>query len=204
MGSVDIFNLLLVDHARQRELMESIRNTAPENRERLRLFEELRTELAAHAAAEEQTLYAELLTGAREEIQQGVTSNDTVAELALLLYHLEIGSPQWMATFTDLTAEVERHLDLEEVHLFPRARKLIKRSKAKNLGKRFQQIKLKELCLDGGCLMELRTAAPLGQPAACIPANERRQRRRRFSSQTSGRGLRRRAASGGLTGEKGG
>lgn len=193
---MDIFDLLLVDHARQRELMESLQNAALGHRERLQLFEELQTELAAHAAAEEQTLYAELLAHAREEIQQGVTSNNIVAEFAHQLYELEIGSPQWMATFADLTAEVERHLDLEEAHLFPRARALIKRSKAKSLAIRFQQMRLDELCLNGGCL--------LGQPPASLPACERRPQRPRFSSPTSGRGLRRRAASSGLSGEKGG
>lgn len=202
-GCVNIFNLLMIDHGRQRDLMKCILNAELDNSVRLELFEELQAELTAHAAAKEQTFYAELLIHARETIQQSVAGNDRVDELRSQLCDLDVGSPKWLATFTDLKAEVESQLDFEEAQLFPRARRLMKRSRAKHLGKRFEQMKLQELCLDRGCPLQRRTGASLGHPELSLPMKNRQQPRSGVSSQAGGRGLRKRAMSRGLPHAKG-
>lgn len=184
--------------------MKSILSTAGDDRERRDLFEELQAELMAHAAAEEQTFYAELLADAREQVQQSVAGNDRVAELAFRLRDLDAEGPQWLAAFTDLKAAVENHLDLEEAELLPRARRLIKRSRAKRLGKCFEQVKLRELCLDNGCSLQRQTDATPGDLATAVLMNKRQQPGRVFSSKARSRGLLKRATSRGLPRTKGG
>lgn len=196
MGPVDILNLLLVDHTRQRGLIRSILNTALDSRERLELFDELSAELAAHAAAEEQTLFAELLTDSREQIQRSVASNDKIAELALRLRELGDGSPEWLETFADLRTEIESHLQFEETEIFPRVRRVIKRDKARRLARSFVKMKLRELCLDGVCPVGRRPAPALEQSAACISVNQRRKPGLASSSQAGGRSLRSRLGDG--------
>lgn len=164
----NIFRLLRADHDKQRRLLNSIFDNTVVERERWRLFEEFCEELRMHAAAEEQTLYAELLGQAQHEIQQSVAANDEMAELMLRLYELDPAAREWRATFETLKEKVESHLDLEEQQLFPRARKLIKWNRARWLAERFEQVKEQERALDGGDPSG-RSSPDLQHPAALEP-----------------------------------
>jgi iron-sulfur cluster repair protein YtfE (RIC family) len=129
--------------------MRSILGASLDDQERLTLFEELCEELRAHAAAEEQTLYAELLAYSQQQIQRSVADNDEVVDLILQVQDLDIASADWLATFEVLKEKVERHLETEEALLFPLARTQIKRRRAKVLGERFEQLKQRELSIWG-------------------------------------------------------
>jgi hypothetical protein len=142
---VDIFGQLSADHRRQRGLIEKITAPAMDDAGRLSAFEELCEELEAHAAAEEQTLYAELLSLSHEQIEQSVSEHDRVGEMVSQLRDLEPASPQWLSKFALLKQRVEHHLDAEETHLLPFARARIGRRAAKLLGDRFEQVKQQEL-----------------------------------------------------------
>ena len=61
MADDRIFAELKRDHDRQRKLLDAIAETSGDSEERRTLFEELRLELQAHAAAEEESLYATML-----------------------------------------------------------------------------------------------------------------------------------------------
>ena len=129
--------------------MRSILGASLDDQERLTLFEELCEELKAHAAAEEQTLYAELLAHSQQQIQQSVADNDEIVDLILQLQDLDIASADWLARFEVLKEKVERHLETEETLVFPLARTQIKRRRAKVLGERFEQLKQRELSIWG-------------------------------------------------------
>lgn len=145
----NIFRQLKVDHDRQRRLLDGILAPSLKDEERLRLLRALCEELRAHAAAEEQTFYAELLAHSPHEVQQSVTTNDEVEELILQLSELEWDGADWRTVFVSLKEKVESHLDREETLLFPQARRLIKWNRAKWLAERFEQIKERELSLGG-------------------------------------------------------
>ena len=61
MAEAKIFDDLKRDHDNHRELLQKIADTKGDTEERRELFENLRTELQAHAAAEEESLYATML-----------------------------------------------------------------------------------------------------------------------------------------------
>ena len=58
---MDIYARLEDDHEKQRDMSAGLARTSGDTSERRRLFDELRREIEAHAAAEEQTFYAELI-----------------------------------------------------------------------------------------------------------------------------------------------
>ena len=58
---MNIYERLKDDHCKQRGLCGGLAKTSGDTEERRRLFTALKTEVEAHAAAEEQTLYAELI-----------------------------------------------------------------------------------------------------------------------------------------------
>jgi hypothetical protein len=60
-GDPDIFGRLVEDHDRHRALLAMIEETQGDSEDRRALFEELTRELKAHAAAEEQALWASVL-----------------------------------------------------------------------------------------------------------------------------------------------
>ena len=57
----DIFTRLKQDHDRHREMLERVADTSGDTKERRESFEQLRVDVSAHANAEEQSLYAEML-----------------------------------------------------------------------------------------------------------------------------------------------
>jgi len=150
--------------------MKRILGASPSDQERLSLFGDLCDELMAHAAAEEQTLYAELLTHSQQQIQQSVVDNDQVVELISQLQDLDVTTAEWMTKFESLREKVEQHLEREEALLLPLARTRIKRRRAKALGERFEQLKLRELSIWG------KQARHLGEQARKRRAVPRRRR----------------------------
>jgi len=193
---VDILDLLKVDHTRQRGLIRSILDTT-DSQERLELLGELSAELAAHAAAEEETFYAALLSAAREQIQRSVADNDRIVALAHRLRTLDNRDPAWPEAFATLAAEIESHLGLEETEIFPRIRRVIKGDKARRLARLFVKTKLQELSLNGAFPIERAS------PAASFSTNERRSPGLASASQAGSRHLRGRPR-GGLPGQKSG
>ena len=73
MADDRIFAELKRDHDRQRKLLDAIGETSGDSAERRTLFEELRLELQAHAAAEEESLYATMLANPdlRDQLASG-------------------------------------------------------------------------------------------------------------------------------------
>lgn len=201
---MDILHRLLIDHARQRGLIQRILDNAADDRERAVLFEELRAELMAHAAAEEQVLYAAMFSDRQAQIQRSVDCNDKIAELAFQLHDLAVDNPEWLETFTRLTEEVEHHLRVEETELFPYARRTMKPDKAKRLGRNFEKLKLQELRLECDCPVEQCPTLVQERAMSCVPLKERRKPGRASLLLAVGRGLRRRLSNRGLVRQKSG
>jgi Hemerythrin HHE cation binding domain len=87
MADDRIFAELKRDHDRQRKLLDAIAETSGDSEERRTLFEELRQELQAHAAAEEESLYATMLADpdlrddARHSVSEHKEVDDMLGEL---------------------------------------------------------------------------------------------------------------------------
>jgi hypothetical protein len=147
MAQSRIFADLIADHERQRDLLARVGETSGDSEERRSLFEELRLELQAHAAAEEETLYATMLADPelREEARHSVSEHKEVDDFLGELIEMEMSSSGWLVKFKEMRHRYLHHIDEEEEEMFPSAEKRLSSAEEERLGKIFEQRKPKEL-----------------------------------------------------------
>jgi hemerythrin superfamily protein len=147
MAESRIFRDLVADHERQRVLLERIGETSGDSKERPELFEQLRLDLQAHAAAEEETLYATMLADPelREDARHSVSEHKEIDDYLGELMEAEMSSPGWLVKFKEMRHRYLHHIDEEEEEMFPTAAKHLSAEKEEQLGKLFEQRKPKEL-----------------------------------------------------------
>jgi Hemerythrin HHE cation binding domain. len=123
MANATIFDRLKQDHDLHRRLFEQMAD-AQDDQERLeQLFEQFRVEVTAHAAAEEETLYATMLArpDLREDAQHSVSEHKEIDDYLEELQELEVDSPAWRETFGKLKKRYLHHIEEEEEEMFPDA-----------------------------------------------------------------------------------
>lgn len=140
---MNIYERLTQDHETQRELCEQVGDTSGDTAERRRLWERLRKELEAHANAEEQTFYAEMIAkpDGQEKARHSVAEHKDMADLIEELEGKEMDSPGWLVTFKQLAHDVIHHVDEEEEEIFVCAREVISDSRADELVAEFDERK---------------------------------------------------------------
>lgn len=140
---MDIYTRLEKDHEKQRRLSDQLLETTGDSPERKRLFEALKTEIEAHAAAEEQTFYAELISHAdgQEQARHSVAEHKEAADLLEELTDADMASGGWLTKFKTLKHDLEHHMDEEEADVFDLARSLISDEQAKKLAANFEEQK---------------------------------------------------------------
>lgn len=115
---MDITELILDDHHRQRQAFARIDDIDRSDTERLQLvWEQLATFLEVHAAAEEAVFYPELLKVADPDAEQTLDAigdhndiRDAVAEAA----RADLGSDAWWQAVDKVRAANTRHMGEEE------------------------------------------------------------------------------------------
>jgi hypothetical protein len=147
MAEPRIFADLIADHDRQRDLLARVGETSGDSEERRTLFETLRLELQAHAAAEEETLYATMLADPelRDDARHSVSEHKEVDDLLGELLDTEMSSPGWLVKFKEMRHRYLHHIDEEEEEMFPVAEKRLSAATEEKLGKLFEKRKPAEL-----------------------------------------------------------
>ncbi|MCW3834659.1 hemerythrin domain-containing protein [Sphingomonas canadensis] len=147
MSKSRIFADLIADHERQRELITRIAETSGDSPERRELFETLRRELQAHAAAEEETLYATMLADPelRDDARHSVSEHKEVDDILGELVETEMSSPGWLTRFKTMRERYLHHIDEEEEEMFPTAEKRLSAAEEERLGRAFERRKPREL-----------------------------------------------------------
>ncbi|HEY9548726.1 MAG TPA: hemerythrin domain-containing protein [Kiloniellaceae bacterium] len=168
-SSVNIFLRLQAEHRMQRRLANSLYDASVSVEVRRNLLDELCGEVEAHAAAEEQTLYAELLGHPDARIREQVEEHDQACESLRHLRDLDMESPQWMATFAAVAAALERHLEAEETRLLPLCQALLSEERAAMLGLRYDEYKRREIDAWGYPVHEQETFPGVSSPAPPAP-----------------------------------
>ena len=137
----DIFELLKRDHDRHRELLAEIVDAKPG--ERKALFAKFKAEALSHANAEEQSLYAAMLSkpDLQDEARHSVSEHKQIDEYVDALEKLDETDADWMATFHKLKHRYEHHIDEEEEEMFKKAEKEFSDAKAEELGDTFAERK---------------------------------------------------------------
>lgn len=147
MAEERIFEDLIQDHNRQRDLFARITETSGASDERQTLFEELRLELQAHAAAEEESLYATMLANPdlRDEARHSVSEHKEVDDLLGELVEMDMSSGGWLTKFKTMQHRYLHHIEEEEEEMFPAASKGLSNETKAKLAAIFEKRKPKEL-----------------------------------------------------------
>lgn len=129
MGNANdnLYEALRESHERQRELCDALVATEPHHGERARIFNELRIEEAAHAAAEERFLYAPMLMDdnglypSRHALAEHYKLDKLFSELA----ERDVAEAGWMQRAHTLVHDLKHHLEEEETRFFQQSGKIL-------------------------------------------------------------------------------
>ncbi|KHK90560.1 hemerythrin domain-containing protein [Novosphingobium malaysiense] len=147
MADALIFKDLKSDHDQHRKLLEELGETHGDTPERRQLFEQLRKELQAHAAAEEESLYATMLAcpELRDEARHSVSEHKEIDDFLGELIETDMSSSAWLTKFKEMRHRYLHHIDEEEEDMFPAAAKTLSAEAEQRLAKVFEKRKPKEL-----------------------------------------------------------
>lgn len=145
MADARIFADLKKDHDRHRKLLEQIDSADADNRGDL--FEAFRVEVTAHAAAEEESLYATMLAkpDLRDEARHSVAEHKEIDDFFEDMADLSADSSEWKSKFDEMRHRYEHHIDEEEEDMFPAAADDLPDAEISRLATIFEQRKPKEL-----------------------------------------------------------
>ena len=115
-----IYDALRESHEIQRSLCRKLVRAKPGTQQRISIFKELHTELAAHAAAEERFLYAPVLMDdmGLNLSRHALHEHHQMDELVEDLHKADAEGGQWLAVARQLSEKVHHHLREEETKFF--------------------------------------------------------------------------------------
>lgn len=131
-----IFEELRADHDMQRDLIEQVLATSGASDERDRLFKALKTQLEAHALAEERFFYVPLMQfdETQEKGRHSVAEHHELDELIEAVVSSDQDSPGWLAQAKNLADKLLHHLEEEEQEVFPLAGRVLSENEKGSLG----------------------------------------------------------------------
>lgn len=146
MGDVSIFDRLKQDHDSHRQLLDKM-DKAESDDQLEKLFDQFKVEVTAHAAAEEESLYATMLSrpDLREDAQHSVSEHKEIEDYLEELGDFKFNSDSWRKTFETMKDRYLHHIDEEEEEMFPGAAKELTAEEEEKLGKIFAKRKPAEL-----------------------------------------------------------
>jgi len=146
MSDAAIFDRLKQDHDLHRRLLDEI-SSADAGAERKALLDKFRIEVTAHAAAEEETLYATMLAepDLRHDAQHSVSEHKEIDDFLEEMADLDPASAEWTETFGKMKHRYTHHIDEEEEDMFPEAGEELPDAKLAELDTRYAERKPAEL-----------------------------------------------------------
>ncbi|OGA96131.1 MAG: hemerythrin [Burkholderiales bacterium RIFCSPLOWO2_12_FULL_65_40] len=135
-----IFEALRESHERQRALYSALTETSGDTPERRELFDQFKTELAAHALAEDRHFYVPLmaLDAGMDLSRHAIAEHHEIDEMVEELEETESSSPAWLPQARKLAEKVEHHLQEEEHRFFQMAGKLLTEKQKTTLAASYQ------------------------------------------------------------------
>lgn len=147
MADKTIFDRLKQDHDAHRQLLSKLTEAKGESDRRGKLFDQFMVEVTAHAAAEEETLYATMLArpDLREDAQHSVSEHKEIGDYLEELDGLKMDGDAWNRKFEEMKKRYLHHIDEEEEEMFPAAAKELTGDEEKKLAATFAKRKPAEL-----------------------------------------------------------
>lgn len=137
---MNIFEALRKDHDIQRKLADELIETHGDSESRDELFNELKTQLKAHATSEERNLYIPLMEDdlTQEKSRHSVAEHHEMDEMIAALEETDYSSPAWLVEAKKLHHKVHHHLDEEEHEVFQMAGKVLTEKQKQQLASDYE------------------------------------------------------------------
>lgn len=142
-----IFERLREDHDKHRTLLDLVAKTHGNSEGRQELFERLRSEMSAHAAAEDRCFYARLIEErlTQEKGRHSVAEHKTLDDQLEELGEMDLSNPNWIRKFSEFRECAEHHMREEEREVFQLAGKVLSASEKTDLTQVFDTLKAEEM-----------------------------------------------------------
>ena len=124
---MNVFEALRESHERQRTYADALMQTSGDSPERVEVYQQLKSELHAHATAEERFFYIPLMEHDEgiDLSRHGISEHHEMDEMMEELDDTDMSSPGWLATAKKLSEKVHHHLNEEEQKFFQMAGKIL-------------------------------------------------------------------------------
>nr|WP_217450535.1 hemerythrin domain-containing protein [Pseudomonas lini] len=128
-------------HDRQRRYADALIQTSGDTPERVEAYKRLKSELQAHATAEERHFYMPLMAfdNGVDLSRHAISEHHEMDEMMEALDATEMSSPSWLATAKKLSEKVHHHLKEEEQKFFQMAGKLLDDQQKETLAGQYQK-----------------------------------------------------------------
>ncbi|MCE6976470.1 hemerythrin domain-containing protein [Pseudomonas frederiksbergensis] len=138
---MNIFEALRESHDRQRTYADALIQTSGDTPERVEAYKRLKSELQAHATAEERHFYMPLMEfdNGVDLSRHAISEHHEMDEMMEALDATEMSSPSWLATAKKLSEKVHHHLEEEEQKFFQMAGKLLDDQQKETLAGQYQK-----------------------------------------------------------------
>lgn len=144
-----IYDTIKEDHNKHRKFLDILADTKGDSEERRNYWKKFYCDVKAHAAAEEETLYANLMGThkGQSDARHSVHEHQELDKIIDELNTMDMSSPGWLNRFNTLQHDYFHHIDEEEKDIFPRAKEELGPDKSGELADEFGNKKLKEFSL---------------------------------------------------------
>ncbi len=136
---MDIYQAIEQDHFIQKKLLEKIVATSGNSEQRREIFEQLKSELAIHADAEERYFYVPLIRidKTQDDARHGIAEHHEIEEMVETLVDTAFDSPAWLVHAKNLADKVKHHLQEEEDDYFPKAKSVLSKKQSEELADQY-------------------------------------------------------------------
>jgi hypothetical protein len=142
MSTTSIFDLLTKEHDNTKELFKETKSKRADNGD---VFSRIRTELTIHMDGDERLLYRLLKEKepTRDKTLEGWEEHTYIKIVLNDLAGMPREDERWRAKLTVLREMVEHHIEDEEENLFEKAKKVISKEQADEIGTDYSREKRK-------------------------------------------------------------
>lgn len=146
---MNIYEAIKADHDEYRRLLNALAETSGDSLKRRSLWTKFHYDVKAHAAAEEESLCAELIAtvDGQPEARHSVHEHQQLDDIMEELNEMDMSSGGWLTRFKTLHHDYDHHIEEEENEIFTKAKDAIGGDKTGALANKFASKKKNELKL---------------------------------------------------------
>lgn len=146
-GGAGIFERLATEHGEISTLIRRVAATTDDSDVRKELFTRIRSDLLAHAHAEEKEVYSSFraIPELAGKMDHSADEHHRIEGFIQQLEAMPMTDARWISVFRDMMMLVQEHVMEEELQIFPVAKKALTKDQSLELENRFLESKAVEL-----------------------------------------------------------